>query len=612
MTARRISARTLRRAIGCVLLAAVVTGVTGLLAPRGWFGRLDGVLTDLAFPRGTPDPSVVVVGIDDRALQEVDPDWPWSRDVDARLLNRLADAGAEVVVLDLVLSARSEQDPALAAAMQRVPTVLAATARRSVSSAGRPDRLSALTVPNATLVDAAAGVGHAQVAADVADGVVRAVPVVAELPGGEVAPSLALAALAARNGSGDRPIVRSPSGVQMGDRYVPTDDRYRLRISWPAGLPVTASGPGPYVSAADVVSRRADPAALRGKVVFVGVTDPTLGDNQSTPVGKRSTDPGVMVQAATYHTLASRQFVSGPHLATTLLWVAALSLLVAFAVQFLPLALATAATVALTVAAVVVPVLQAGSGSLVHSVYLPFAVLVTAAGSAGLRYVADTRLQRRVAGLFSRYVPPQVAAELVRDGRVDELAEGRRVQVGILFCDLRGFTPLASGLEPAEINRLLSLYYEYASQRVLAEEGTIIQYTGDEVFAIWGAPLDVGDHAGRALRCALALQADLAELDRRLTDEGLPVVRFGVGVHAGTVAAVHAGSSLRRQYTVVGHDVIIAARLCSDADAGEVVASDTAVARSSVAPLGVRYTPVLKGVDDEVVAMQFRPGPSPS
>jgi adenylate cyclase len=270
--------------------------------------------------------------------------------------------------------------------------------------------------------------------------------------------------------------------------------------------------------------------------------------------------------------------------------------------------LAVGAVVLLITGAILAPVQRAAGGTLLHSVYPALVVGLTVPLSGALRYGSETRLRRRVSSLFARYVPPPVAAELVRDGRVDEAADGQRLELTVLFCDLRGFTPLAASLEPVQVNQVLSHYYEYVSAAVLDAGGTIIQYVGDEVFAVFGAPVQRTDHASVALRCARTLQADRARLEQALSAGGLPTVDFGIGLNSGEVVAVHAGSTFRRQYAVVGDPVNVGARLCSEAGAGQVVASSTTVGAVEGPVPGERFVPTLKGIDREVVAWRITPG----
>ena len=141
----------------------------------------------------------------------------------------------------------------------------------------------------------------------------------------------------------------------------------------------------------------------------------------------------------------------------------------------------------------------------------------------------------------------------------------------VVFCDIRNFTALTASLSPARVRELLDQYYEYLVARIHRHRGTVMQFVGDEVFAVFGAPLPDDRGAAEAVRCAVAMQDEVDALDDRLTDAGLPRVGFGIGVHRGSVVAAHVGTEDRRQYAVVGEAVIVGARLCEWAGAGQIV-----------------------------------------
>jgi adenylate cyclase len=120
--------------------------------------------------------------------------------------------------------------------------------------------------------------------------------------------------------------------------------------------------------------------------------------------------------------------------------------------------------------------------------------------------------------------------------------------------------------------------------------GTVMQYVGDEVFAVFGAPIPDPGAAAKAVRCARAMQEETSRLGARLAKAGLPPVGYGIGLHLGEVVAAHVGNDIRRQYAVVGDTVNVGSRLCSRARAGEIVMSDAVLAAiddpPAVEPLG--------------------------
>ena len=113
------------------------------------------------------------------------------------------------------------------------------------------------------------------------------------------------------------------------------------------------------------------------------------------------------------------------------------------------------------------------------------------------KFVAD-----RVSRLFSRYVPDTVAKELLDSDAVEAAASGQRLDVAVLFADIRGFTPVAATLNVLKSAELLDVYYEVMTTVIRRYEGTVMQFVGDEVFAVFGAPVPRLDAAAAALRCA--------------------------------------------------------------------------------------------------------------
>ena len=148
---------------------------------------------------------------------------------------------------------------------------------------------------------------------------------------------------------------------------------------------------------------------------------------------------------------------------------------------------------------------------------------------------------------------------------------------------------------------MLNHYYDRVTDIVLEMHGTLMKYVGDEVFAVWGAPLPMEDHPQRAVECAIAIQALTPQLNRELVEMDAPEVSFGIGLNTGEAVAAHFGGGRRRQYDVVGDTVNVGARLCSAAGRGEIILSDAVLSRTTSPP---PVEPVghieLKGVSREL------------
>jgi adenylate cyclase len=148
---------------------------------------------------------------------------------------------------------------------------------------------------------------------------------------------------------------------------------------------------------------------------------------------------------------------------------------------------------------------------------------------------------------------------------------------------------------------MLNHYYDRVTDVVLAMDGTLMKYVGDEVFAVWGAPLPSSDHPTRALECAIAIQALTPDLNHELVELGAPEVSFGIGLNTGEAVAAHFGGGRRRQYDVVGDTVNVGARLCSAAGRGDIILSDQVLTRVVSPPPVEPVGPIeLKGVSREL------------
>lgn len=180
--------------------------------------------------------------------------------------------------------------------------------------------------------------------------------------------------------------------------------------------------------------------------------------------------------------------------------------------------------------------------------------------------IENTRLYRRVDRLFRQFVPPEVAEQLLADPRRADLG-GAVGEVTILFGDLRGYTSYAEARGPGEVVRLLNAYFGTAAPIILKEGGTVVQFVGDAIMAIWNAPVAQPDHALRACRAALRIQEAIEPL--AAARPGAP--RFRIGINTGMALVGTIGSEAQRDFSAVGDAVNLAARLQVAADVGTVV-----------------------------------------
>ncbi|MSP63597.1 MAG: FHA domain-containing protein [Myxococcales bacterium] len=186
--------------------------------------------------------------------------------------------------------------------------------------------------------------------------------------------------------------------------------------------------------------------------------------------------------------------------------------------------------------------------------------------------------ETRTRAQFQRLLSPQLVEQLVKGDLVLEKG-GEQREVTILISDIRGFTAMSEKKPPAEIVEMLNEYFEVMVEVLFKMNGTLDKYVGDEIMALFGAPVAMPDAPLAAVQCALEMQKALREFNRTRMAENLEPIRVGIGVNTGIVITGAIGSTRTLQYTAIGDPVNTASRLCSIAKAGEIIISATTMSR---------------------------------
>jgi adenylate cyclase len=212
---------------------------------------------------------------------------------------------------------------------------------------------------------------------------------------------------------------------------------------------------------------------------------------------------------------------------------------------------------------------------------------------------------------LSRLLPGGLAEKLRRDGR--NIGETERVEVTVLMSDIRSYSTIAEHADPSQLAGQLNVHRAAMNEAILGENGTVMQFVGDAVMAVFGAPFAQEDHADRAVAAALAMHAKQHAINSRWEGEGLPAFGLGLGLSTGEAAAALLGSEERLEYTLVGDTVNMSQRLQQLAAAGETVLSEGTLKALREAVTTVALEPQLvKGRDTPVVAFRLVEEPDPS
>jgi len=408
--------------------------------------------------------------------------------------------------------------------------------------------------PIPPLLDAAAALGHVNMLPD-PDGATRYDALAVESRG-YYYPSLALSAVRLAAGL-DPFVVKIEFGraLWLGDVGIPGDARLRVLVDY-AGPTKTY----PHIPATQVLAGRVAPDRLKDKIVFVGATAEGTYDLRVTPFSP--VFPGVEKHANMAANILDGRFIVRP------VWV---ELAEAAAIVALPLLLALvlpalrpAPSALVTLA--IWGVLFAGAhaafrqGLWVPLVYPSLALVVTFVAITIYRILTEELQRLWTKRAFQQYVSPEVVERIMRDPAALSFG-GELRTLTVLFSDIRDFTTFTEQHNPHLVVQMLREYLTRMTDIVLKEGGTVDKYIGDAVMAEFGAPIAYPDHALRACRAALAMTAAVDELAEKWRAEGKETFRIGLGVNTGAMVVGNLGSEQLFDYTVIGDEVNLGARL---------------------------------------------------
>jgi class 3 adenylate cyclase/DNA-binding NarL/FixJ family response regulator len=260
----------------------------------------------------------------------------------------------------------------------------------------------------------------------------------------------------------------------------------------------------------------------------------------------------------------------------------------------------------------------AAAAEAVEKLFLALAQEASGGGQSSLRRLRmlhEAIVNREEQGeTLSRLLPGGVAEMLRNQGR--QAGETKELVVSVLMSDIRGYSGIAEHADPSALAGQLNTHRAEMNKAILAVDGTVMQFVGDAVMAVFGAPVAMEDHAERAVQAALAMHAAQDDVNTAWVEQGLPQFGLGIGVTTGPVAAALLGSEERLEYTLVGDTVNLAQRLQQWAEPGDTVLSETTY-RDLTTPLDAEQLPpaLVKGRDALVAAWRIpaanRPTPAP-
>ena len=507
---------------------------------------------------------IVTVTIDNKTVRKYGQ-WPWSRDILAREVDRLHMHGAGLIVMPILFADKDRfgKDSDFIKKLQRVVVGQIPSRERKgnpvargVSQIGLDWQswlysYSTAVGPIKEIGDAAAGVGMMNTTPE-ADGVVRRLPLVVRIDD-KMYPSLAIETLRAAIGVPSYDIKTGDAGVDKirvkGFKIITTDANASIWLDFK------------YKTKTYSLSEQLPD--LRGKIVILSPTASGIDTVVPTPVGAIYAHDVIATSIGT--------MISGVNI-TRPWWSDIAELGVTFVIGLILV------IVVLTLPwlfSLIMPVFVVGSyfassylftshGYLIDWSFPAFALFVAWAVAAFFRFILEYRLRQQIKKQFEHYLDPRQVAVLQKNPDMLKLGGDRR-EMSFLFMDIVGFTPISEHYknndDPEGLVECINDYLDRMTKIVLDNGGTVDKYMGDCIMAFWNAPLPCDNHAEMAVKTAMECAIETEDLKRAFAEKGLPEINIGSGVNTGTCIVGNMGSSTRFDYSVIGDAVNLAARL---------------------------------------------------
>ena len=512
--------------------------------------------------------NISIVEIDEKSL-ELNGQWPWSRDVIAKGIEKAYSNGAALVVLPILFAEddRLGQDAILIETLYNLPVVTSQSASqqgkgkivpRGVATIGEGlyDWLydyPAGIGPIKAIGEASAGVGMLLTAPEL-DGVVRRLPLIIQV-NNQPYPTLPLEVLRLFGGADSYQVKVDNAGVNAvrvpNMSTVNTDANARVWINFNYTF--------------DKLSFANDDwSTLEGKIAVIALTAEGLSNTVATPINVSN---GHELNMQVLQMIIDDNSLLRPAEAILyeVLVTAALCLILIICALNLYYLINAFLIITATIGIPYLGFYLFENYNLLYDytypVYTSFIIFSIAIFA---RFVHEFKAKTLIKKQFEHYLAPEIVKKLQKNPELLRLG-GQTQELTILFSDIRGFTTISEQFKdnPLELTKLINRYLTPMTQVVLETGGTIDKYIGDALMAFWNAPIpeDKISHRVKSIDAAVRMYEELSELNKELIKESKETIKIGVGINTGNVVVGNMGSDQRFDYTCLGDAVNLAARL---------------------------------------------------
>lgn len=522
-------------------------------------------------PQETND-NIVIIAIDDATINALGQ-WPFDRSMHAELIDFISQGNPAAIGVDLMFDSYSNEasDRELTRAIKDAGNVILAEQIVYTPKINGYKQGSDTVISQFEELLGVSKQGHINTFLD-ADRVVRKINMFAkrfvlETESYEEAPNFAyeLLSMYTQNANLDAETKQNLESVlQKYDHY--TEDLYidykgipRKYDSIPYFLVYSEGFPASY---------------FEDKIVLIGPYANGLQDEYVTPVVKEQPMFGIEIHANILQNLLEDSFKKPVPGLFNILMIVFMGILAYFLSNKLSPAKGLIINIVIVIGYLMLCFQVYQRGYILKVFYPILAMMIMYVSALAYHYLEQLYEKKKIRNIFGRYVAPQVVDKILEDSDNINLG-GERRYISVLFVDIRGFTPLSEKAEPEQIVEILNSYLELCEQSIFKNDGTLDKFIGDATMAIYNAPLELEDHALRAVKTAWDMKMGAQKLKQELFDRYGKIVDFGIGVNTGYAVVGNIGSKKRMDYTAIGDTVNTSARLEANAKAGQILISES-------------------------------------
>jgi len=565
---------------GIIGFTAVFSGYILSLFPL--FESLEYKLYDTRFQLRGPvevlDTNIVIVAIDDQTFASLPSKWPFPRSYFAHVIENLKQGGAKYIILDVEFTEPSPQnsneDSILAQALEKAGNVI--LAGKLVNEMGAHDTQNRYFLKPIPIIEKA-GVswGLVNVIEDL-DGFIRKYLLFIDQNNENIYPLSVQLLRALKNVTDQKPIENTHESFVISDIVLPKYAYNSMLINYrgPAGTFPTYSFSNVLDDTTfdlggdedtNVFEYHKMMGTFSDKIVFIGASAEELQDNKLTPFfnfgGVKRKLPGVEMHANALSTMMRGDFIQ-PLIP---IWTGVIVIFFSLLSMVIAKKLGPIKGVFAILFAIVTILMLSFYLFLEYLLWVPtilplLTTILSYSGNVIHKILTEQQEKGRYRKTFEQYVAKSVVDTMLEKGELPEFGGERKI-LTVLFSDIRAFTTFSEKYEPEVVAQHLSDYLTAMTEIVMKNNGTLDKFVGDEIMAVFGAPLFFKDHALLACKTAIEMIEGLRRIQKRLSERKIEYFQIGIGINTGKMIVGNLGSNQLFDYTVIGDEVNLGARL---------------------------------------------------